>query len=95
MASLGTSIAQEASFEINGKQIKQIMVRKYLPFYRVDGNTVRDSATIEKGVFKVKGSVNGPTPITLNLRHSPVKPTGSGARVNDNYVLYLQEGTVN
>lgn len=94
MASLGTSIAQEASFEINGKTDKANNGKKVFAFYRVDGNTVRDSATIEKGVFKVKGSVNGPTPITLNLRHSPVKSTGSGARVNDNYVLYLQEGTV-
>jgi len=83
--------AQTDQYKIEGFIKNPVAGNKVHLLYRTDGQTVRDSADINKGNFVFKGSLSGPTRISLTV--SPQRPDfskGSG----DTYIMYLDKGNV-
>lgn len=83
------AMAQQTSFTVEGKTVKQNEGKKVYAFYRVNGNSVKDSTVVKNAAFVLKGELSGPTPITLNLKHAVAR-----TKTNDNYVIYLEKGAV-
>ncbi len=83
------AMAQQTSFTVEGKTVKQNEGKKVYAFYRVNGNSVKDSTVVKNAAFVLKGELSGPTPITLNLKHAEAR-----TKTNDNYVIYLEKGAV-
>jgi peroxiredoxin len=68
------ALAQEAPFQIKGTA-GNVKPAKVFLSYRVDGNSIVDSAMVKNGAFEFKGAVEGPLQARLTFDY-----TGNGLR---------------
>lgn len=94
MTSPALVFAQGGEFVLNGKIGTLNAPAKVYLNYQSEGQVVKDSAIINKGVFAFKGKVTGPTAARLIVDH-----TGEGlstlGRYSDNSILYLEQAKIN
>jgi len=61
------AFAQETPYQIKGQVGKLSAPAKVFLTYRLDGNSVTDSAALKNGMFEFKGAVQGPLQVRLVL----------------------------
>lgn len=85
--------AQQDSFQIESKvkNVKSKDAHAYLS-YRTSNGSVQDTATVKNGAFSFKGTVAGPTLMTITLAHDKKNSTPEQI---DSYSLYVDKGASN
>ncbi len=83
------TMAQEG-YKINGKVGSLNAPAKVFLQYRTQNSMVLDSAKITNGAFEFKGSVSGPTPARLFLKHPETAMKAAGKTAPDILSIYLE-----
>ncbi|NSL87262.1 AhpC/TSA family protein [Chitinophaga sp. Mgbs1] len=87
-----TLLAQESSFVLKGRIGSLNAPAKLFLYYRANGQSVSDSATLQQGVFAFKGNITDPLSATLILRHT--EPGAMRSFKSDMLRIYLEKGTI-
>lgn len=84
--------AQEDTYTLKGKfQSAQAAGKVYLTYYK-DGTTKRDSATVQNGVFELKGPVDGPQQVYMTYVNKSAS-ADKRSRNGDSRSMYVDKGT--
>jgi peroxiredoxin len=89
-------MAQQA-FTVKGKVGSLNAPAKAYLTYTVGKNKVTDSATVTKGAFEFKGSIESPTTALIRIKHdaAPVNPDPKKRIPADQLSFYLEKATIN
>lgn len=85
-------VAQTGTYILKGKIGTLNAPAKLFLNYRANGESVRDSAELQHGVFEFKGKIDEPVKASLMLRHEA--PTRMMSFKYDMLAVYLEKGTI-